>query len=84
MKKLSTEIFAALSLVGMALLSSCQTTGDPTQGGLFGWSESKAQHRIYQQERYLQDTEADTARVQRDNRALESQVHDQQHSLDRY
>ena len=26
-------------------LAACTTTGDPTQGGLFGWSEAKAQQR---------------------------------------
>jgi hypothetical protein len=34
-----TGTIAALSLAG------CETTGDPTQGGLFGWSESKAKTR---------------------------------------
>lgn len=27
------------------LLGGCETTGDPTQGGLFGWSEGKARQR---------------------------------------
>lgn len=27
------------------LLTACETTGDPTQGGLFGWSEGKARQR---------------------------------------
>jgi len=26
-------------------LAACETTGDPTQGGLFGWSEGKAKQR---------------------------------------
>ncbi len=26
-------------------LTACETTGDPTQGGLFGWSEGKAKQR---------------------------------------
>jgi hypothetical protein len=30
-------------------VAGCDTTGDPTQGGLFGWSENKARQR--QQER---------------------------------
>lgn len=28
-----------------ACLSACQTTGDPRQGGLFGWSEAQARQR---------------------------------------
>jgi hypothetical protein len=27
------------------VLAACETTGDPNQGGLFGWSESKAKTR---------------------------------------
>jgi hypothetical protein len=34
-------IFAVLVIT----ISGCQTTGDPTQGGLFGWSEEKAKLR---------------------------------------
>jgi hypothetical protein len=34
-------IFAILVIT----ISGCQTTGDPTQGGLFGWSEEKAKLR---------------------------------------
>ena len=29
----------------LLLLAGCQTTGDPREGGLFGWSEAKAQDR---------------------------------------
>lgn len=29
----------------MLALSSCQTTGDPSQGGLFGWDEAEAKLR---------------------------------------
>jgi len=33
-------------LVGLVLLAGgCATTGDPQQGGLFGWSENKARDR---------------------------------------
>jgi hypothetical protein len=34
-----------LSLSAFVFLTACETTGDPTQGGLFGWSESKAKTR---------------------------------------
>ena len=36
-----------------AMLSGCETTGDPTQGGLFGWSEKKAQQRQEEREETL-------------------------------
>ena len=37
----------ALPLAGSIalILAACETTGDPTQGGLFGWSEGKAKNR---------------------------------------
>ncbi len=36
----------SLAAVSAALmLTSCETTGDPTQGGLFGWSQTKANYR---------------------------------------
>ncbi len=34
-------------------IGGCQTTGDPTQGGLFGWSEKKAQVRQNELEQNL-------------------------------
>jgi len=37
---------------GALLLAGCTTTGDPRQGGLFGWSEQQAMSR---QERLSQD-----------------------------
>ena len=35
------------------LLAACETTGDPTRGGLFGWSETKAQRRLADREAAL-------------------------------
>ena len=34
-----------LAFAAACLLAGCETTGDPRQGGLFGWSESKANER---------------------------------------
>jgi len=47
------------SLIIASGLSSCTTTGDPSQGGLFGWSESKADVRIQERLETLQDIEAE-------------------------
>lgn len=43
------------------LLSGCATTGDPNQGGLFGWSEDKARTRQnhFNQEAYTNRQAAD-------------------------
>jgi len=65
---------ATLALGVMALtLSSCQTTGDPTQGGLFGWSEGKAQQRLGAREAVLRDTRDATSSVNSSNWKLEAQ-----------
>lgn len=45
--------------VGCIGLVGCQTTGDPRQGGLFGWSESKA---IERQDRLREQLAASSAR----------------------
>ncbi|QSN63509.1 MULTISPECIES: hypothetical protein [unclassified Caballeronia] len=37
------RILTALTL--LALVSACETTGDPRQGGLFGWSATQADER---------------------------------------
>ena len=37
-------IILSIALATVAL-TGCETTGDPMQGGLFGWSESKAVYR---------------------------------------
>jgi hypothetical protein len=43
----------SLALVALlpVALAACQTTGDPRQGGLFGWSEDKARARQAELER---------------------------------
>ncbi len=44
------------------LLCSCETTGDPNQGGLFGWSQSQANQRLDQKHATLNEIESDTSR----------------------
>lgn len=58
-------------VLGALALAGCETTGDPTQGGLFGWSETKAQSRsaALQQALYVEDDRTGAAR--RSNRQLE-------------
>lgn len=55
-------IRSALSLAFAAtLLSSCAYTGDPNQGGLFGWSQSMADDRIAAREAHLDALERENA-----------------------
>ena len=60
---LLTSVF---SLVG------CETTGDPAQGGLFGWSQSKANDRISVRQNELSRVQADNERQQRRSSSLRS------------
>lgn len=55
---------------GLLALSGCETTGDPSTGGIF-WSETKAKQRLYEREQTLDEIEGDTRRVNRSNRRLE-------------
>ncbi|MCG8671731.1 MAG: hypothetical protein MI867_20165 [Pseudomonadales bacterium] len=50
----------AFTCLLLLALSSCKTTGDPTQGGLFGWSRDKADQRLryYEQEATAAEREA--------------------------
>ena len=58
-------------LVGTGLaFTGCETTGDPTKGGIF-WSEEKAQDRLQQREDRLDRIHSDTSRVQRRNQQME-------------
>lgn len=56
------------------LLCSCETTGDPNQGGLFGWSSSKADQRLEQKHATLNALESDTTSQQKRSARLESQI----------
>ena len=60
-----------LTLSAFAALASCATTGDPNQGGLFGWSESKAQARQANLQNQLQDVQQDTQDQQARTQQLE-------------
>lgn len=55
-----SSLFLALaaSLLG---LSSCAYTGDPNQGGLFGWSQPMADQRIAAREAHLEELERENA-----------------------
>jgi hypothetical protein len=68
MKHFFLLILAAVSL------SSCETTGDPNQGGLFGWSQGKANYRIAEREQRLQQLERENAYQQGRTQELEYQA----------
>jgi len=64
----------SLSLVLCTLsLSSCETTGDPSQGGLFGWSQSKADVRIQERQNTLAALDDERAYQRRRTNALRAE-----------
>ncbi|MGT2476667.1 hypothetical protein [Paraburkholderia terrae] len=77
------------AIVSLAsLLTACETTGDPRAGGLFGWSQSKAQARqddlrrqIDESNRESQTEQQQTAAMQAQQRGLQSEVGDLQAQL---
>lgn len=56
----------------LSLLAGCETTGDPTTGGLYGWSEEKAKQRQAQLNRRVMDIEAQMNAIEKENQELES------------
>ena len=42
---MNRSILLAAAAASLLVQTGCETTGDPTQGGLFGWSETKAEQR---------------------------------------
>lgn len=64
---------AGLGAVAMlAAFAGCETTGDPTQGGLFGWSESKARTRQEEKRSHVADAESTLTRENATGHALEA------------
>lgn len=65
-----------LSLLTLTAVG-CQTTGDPTQGGLFGWSEKKAQQR----QQALEQENTDAQNQLSSSQQQQTQLRGQQASL---
>lgn len=70
----------AIALAAIVLVG-CETTGDPRQGGFFGWSESKARDReagqvqtLTQAERRLADEASRTPGIRARESAVSSEL----------
>jgi hypothetical protein len=63
------------------IMAGCTTTGDPRQGGLFGWSEAKAQDRQKEREARVAGAEAELAHTDGQSRALEARASRTDHQL---
>jgi uncharacterized membrane protein YqiK len=55
-----------------AALAACETTGDPTRGGLFGWSESKARERQAERQEHVDAEQQKLSDEQARQHALET------------
>jgi len=49
------------SFLLLSSLCSCTMTGDPSAGGLFGWSQQMSNDRISARDQYNRSIQADTA-----------------------
>ncbi len=80
MKRLSSSFL--LFLAAGLLLSSCGVqTGDPRQGGLYGWSEGMAVDRQIQKRNELASIEEDTAYQEERAQELEARAAQKQRQL---
>lgn len=73
-----------LLILGAVSLSSCAYTGDPNQGGLFGWSQGMANDRIAVREQRLQQLERENAYQQGRTQELEYQASKKKAQLNQY
>ncbi len=63
-----------LATLGLLCVTACSTTGDPTKGGLIGWSEKKATVRRDILQDRADDTQEEVDAVTQQNDSLESDV----------
>jgi hypothetical protein len=74
----------SFSLLAAAALSSCAYTGDPNQGGLFGWSQGMANDRIAVREQRLAELERDNAYQAGRTQELEHQAAKKKAQVNQY
>jgi hypothetical protein len=60
----------ALLLPCVMLLAACETTGNPREGGLFGWSEAKARERQAARRQQVAAAEGEVAHAERSGAQL--------------
>jgi len=70
MKKSCMITKVAGTTLFLAAFTGCQTTGDPTQGGLFGWSETKAMDRQAQLRNQLCSAQSTNSQTSSRSRSL--------------
>jgi hypothetical protein len=81
-------VILAATAASLLIQTGCETTGDPTQGGLFGWSETKAQRRqdelrdvLYLEQDRSAEAHATGSRLRRTRSANEAAIADERREL---
>ena len=59
--------------LAIMLLAGCETTGDPSTGGIF-WSEQKAQGRLAERQNKLEHIEKQTNQTNRQSEATKRKI----------
>jgi hypothetical protein len=83
-------LLAAIASSSILINTGCETTGDPTQGGLFGWSETKAKVRqdelrdvLYLEQDRRDSAQASSSRLRRTRSANAAALADERRELAR-
>lgn len=71
----------AALVLSLGLLAGCQTTGDPTKGGLYGWDEEKAKQRQQHLKQSQQSRQALLAALEEKNQQLATETMAAAHQL---
>lgn len=82
------SILLTAAAVSLCINTGCETTGDPTQGGLFGWSENKAKVRqdelrdvLYLEQDRAADARATGSKLRRTRSANAAALADERREL---
>jgi hypothetical protein len=67
-----------LLILSLSALSSCAYTGDPSEGGLFGYSGRMFEQRVAEKHAVIGNIEGDTARQRAEAERLQRQINAQQ------
>lgn len=76
------KILVLLFMGCLLAMTGCETTGDPSKGGLWGWSEDKAQQRISEREGQKTSLESEQQAEAARTAALESESADKRAQRD--
>ena len=80
---MKSALLPLAALTAAFATTSCETTGNPREGGIF-WSEDKANQRLDARRNHLNAVESDTRRVDRNSSATERDIGRARAERDRY